>query len=147
FSWVQGSPSSGQVVGQLEAGSQVSVLSTRPLPHTGTQSVSFIPLQPGGQQRSPAVQAVMAACEQVRVQSLMRPAVVSMVHESPSSHVERQAPALPAVMPRSQISPMSTTPLPQTAGQSGSLSWLQPVGQQPSPMAQAVMGEDSQRAE
>src|SRR5690348_12318623 len=59
FSAVQGSPSSAQVVGQLLGGSQVSDISTRPLGQTGTQSESVAPVQPVGQQRSPAAQAVM----------------------------------------------------------------------------------------
>jgi hypothetical protein len=47
---VQLSPSSGQLVGQLEDGSQLSPLSTRPLPHLGTQSESVCPVQLDGQQ-------------------------------------------------------------------------------------------------
>src|SRR4051794_7717412 len=49
-------------------------------------------------------------------------------------------------MDLSQASPVSTTPFPQTAGQSRSLSWLQPAGQQLSPLVQRVMGVASQRA-
>jgi hypothetical protein len=38
----------------------------------------------------------------------------------------------------SQVSPLSTTPLPHLAGQSLSLLWLQLEGQQPSPDTQLV---------
>ena len=45
----------------------------------------------------------------------------------------------PDTIPVSQVSPDSTTPLPQTAVQSVSLVALQPEGQQPSPEVQVVM--------
>src|SRR5262245_28000164 len=43
-------------------------------------------------------------------------------------------------MPVSQVSPASTMPLPQTAGQSPSLLLLQAGGQQPSPLRHMVTG-------
>src|SRR5262245_35138016 len=43
-------------------------------------------------------------------------------------------------MPVSQVSPASTAPLPQTAGQSPSLLLVQPGGQQPSPLRHMVTG-------
>jgi hypothetical protein len=49
-----------------------------------------------------------------------------------SSHVAGQFP--------SQVSPASTTPLPQTGAQSVSFVALQPGAQQPSPPAHAVIG-------
>jgi hypothetical protein len=56
----------------------------------------------------------------------------SFVHEFPSlAHVVRQFP--------SHVSPASTTPLPHTAMQFGSLIMLQPLGQQESPATQAVI--------
>src|SRR5262249_54050632 len=83
---------------------------------------------------------------QARVQSSTRPEVVSAVQGLPSSHTAGHAPGLPAVMPLSHDSPVSTTALPHTTGQSESLLWLQPGGQQLSPPAQAVIGSLSQRA-
>jgi hypothetical protein len=40
---------------------------------------------------------------------------------------------------KSQVSPFSTTPLPQVGEQSESLLALHPAGQQPSPATQVVM--------
>jgi hypothetical protein len=50
---VQGSPSSGQEVGQLLGGSQVSPAWMWSSPHCGLQSLSLFLLQPSGQQPSP----------------------------------------------------------------------------------------------
>jgi hypothetical protein len=44
-----------------------------------------------------------------------------------------QAPAAPAGIAVSQVSPASMVPLPQVAEQSGSSAFFAPVGQQPSP--------------
>jgi hypothetical protein len=51
---------SSQLVGHVSGGSQVSPLSTTPLPHLAAQSVSVLGSQAAGQQPSPDVQAVMA---------------------------------------------------------------------------------------
>jgi hypothetical protein len=64
----------------------------------------------------------------------------STVHASWSSHVAAQAPGLPAVMRRSQVSPMLMTPSPQMTWQSESVAAVHPAGQQLSAGAQLVMG-------
>ncbi len=46
-------PTCGHDAGHEVSGSQVSPLSTAPLPHAGVQSVSLLALQPLGQQPSP----------------------------------------------------------------------------------------------
>lgn len=120
-STVQASPSSGQVVGQVEGGSHVSPPSTTPFPHTGAQSESVWPLHPRGQHLSPAAHAVMGAYEQRRVQSSTRPETVTAVQGAVCSQVAEQAPGFPAVIPLSHDSPFSTAPFPQMAGQSLSL--------------------------
>ena len=51
----------------------------------------------------------------------------------PSSQLVGQLPALSGGMPTSHASPDSTTPLPQTLGQSMSTALVAPAGQQPSP--------------
>src|ERR1700690_1497114 len=55
-------------------------------------------------------------------------------HESSfvQSEVPGQAPAAPAAMPVSQVSPGSTFPSPQVGEQSESVAWVAPAGQQPS---------------
>ena len=68
----------------------------------------------------------------------MEPVSVSVVQALPSSQLVGQAP-VPDKIPLSQVSPDSTTPLPQTGVQSVSLVALQPEGQQPSPEVQVVM--------
>jgi hypothetical protein len=59
------------------------------------------------------------------------PAAISLVHTLPSSQAVGQLP--------SHFSPLSTTPLPQTGLQSLSLVAFAPGGQQPSPLAAAVI--------
>lgn len=54
------------------------------------------------------------------------PVLVSMVHALPSLQSAGQLP--------SQVSPLSTVPLPHVAEQSLSLLLVQPAGQQPSPV-------------
>ncbi len=97
---VQGSPSSGQVVGQLDGGSQVSPASTFPSPQDGAQSVSFDAEQPAGQQPSLFRQVTIGMCVQLREQSLAEPLAMSVVQALPSSQVLAQAPGNPAVMAR-----------------------------------------------
>jgi hypothetical protein len=87
-------------------------------------------LHPGAQQPSAPEQAVIAVKVQARPQPV--PISVSDVQTSESSHAVGQIP--------SQTSPDSTTPLPQTGMQLGSLLALHPGAQQPSPPAHAVIG-------
>ena len=61
------------------------------------------------------------------------PVIWSMVQELLSLQVVGQEVA------GSQVSPFSTTPLPQLGEQSESVLAVQPAGQQPSPATQAVM--------
>jgi hypothetical protein len=87
-STVQGSPSSGQVVGQVVRGSHVSPMLTWPSPQTGwPQSLSFAGRHPVGQQPSSSRQATIARCVQVRVQLWIEPLAISVVQASPSSQV------------------------------------------------------------
>jgi hypothetical protein len=102
------------------------------------QSESLLLLQPAGQQPSPEVQFVILAWVHAAVQVAAEPVSESTVQAFPSSQLVAHAPA-PEAIPLSQVSPDSTTPLPQTALQSESLLLLQPAGQQPSPEVQFVM--------
>jgi hypothetical protein len=123
---VHGLPSSAQLVGQDDTGSQVSPNSTTPLSHTGAQSLSVLALHPAGQQLSPLIQAVIGVW-QTAVQFAALPSSVSSVHASPSSVqlVGQDAGG-------SQVSPYSTAPLPQVTQQLMSLLALQLAGQHPS---------------
>jgi len=60
------------------------------------------------------------------------PVTKSAVHDLPSSQFVGQLPGLSGAMPRSHASPSSRTPLPQKTGQSVSVAFVAPVGQQPS---------------
>jgi hypothetical protein len=140
WSRVHASPSSGQVVGQLAGGSQVSPMPTRPSRQLGAQSVSFSGVQPVGQQPSRAWHAVMRAWAQVRVQVSTDPIATSTVHASWSSHVAGHAPGFPEVIRRSQVSLALMTPSPQMTWQSESVAAVHPGGQQLSAEAQPVMG-------
>jgi len=119
-------------VGQLLAiaVSQVSPLSTTPLPHTAAQSLSLLRLQapdpPPGQQPSPPVHAVIAVCVHPTLQLASAPVRVSVVHELLSLQLmaEQTTPAGAT----SQLSPASMRPLPQP-GQSTSRVGPHPVGQ------------------
>ncbi|MBC8131492.1 MAG: hypothetical protein H7X95_00815 [Deltaproteobacteria bacterium] len=137
---MQESPSLGQVVGQVDAGSHVSLACTWPSPQEGAQSLSVWPSHPVGQQRSPPPQAVIGTCEHARVQLSALPRVKSWVHGSASAQEAEQAPGCPAVMPRSQVSVSSTMPFPQRGAQSLSLTALQLGPQQRSPFTQEVTG-------
>ena len=86
------SPSSGQVAGQLDGGSQVSPAPTRPSPQVVAQSASAAALQPGGQQPSPLTQAVIGSWAQAREQPSIVPDAKSAVQASPSSQLAAQAP-------------------------------------------------------
>ena len=127
-------------------GLQVSPAPMRPSVQRGAQSPSLAPEHPGGQQPSPAMQAVTGWWTQVRVQPSAEPEATSTVQALASSQVLRQAPWWPAVIARSQFSPSSTTPLPQISWQSLSLAVEQPGGQQPSPPAHPVIGIATQAA-
>jgi hypothetical protein len=107
-STVQAFPSS-QVVGQLEDGSQVSPASTLPLPQLAEQSPSVVLSQPAGQQPSPLLQAVMGLWLHVTLQVAALPVSASTVQEFPSSQAVGQ------LKGGSQVSPVSTVLLPQTA--------------------------------
>jgi len=141
---VQGSPSSGQVVGQVAGGSQVSPAPMWPSPQVGSQSLSVAAVQPAGQQPSLSRQATTAKCVHPRVQSWIEPLAMSVVQASASSQVRAQAPGMPAVIARSHCSLASTTPSPHMTKQSVSVAAVQPAGQQWSPSAQAVIGVATQ---
>jgi hypothetical protein len=104
------------------------------------QSASLPGVQSGGQHPSPVAQAVMPAKVQRAVQADAEPDRVSRVQAMPSSQDVGQ------VAGGSQVSPGSSAPLPQVAGQSVSASWSHPDGQHPSPAWQATTGVASQRA-
>ena len=112
--------------------SQDSPASTTPSPQNPLQSVSTSCVQPIGQQPSPDSQIAMSWFVHSALQFSAQPTNASLVHTLPSSQVSGHSP--------SQISPTSTTPLPQDAEQSLSLSDVQPSAQQPSRPAQVVMG-------
>jgi hypothetical protein len=134
LSMVQALPSlHAAAVGQDDAGSQVSPGSTTLLPQVELQSRSLLALQPGAQQPSPLRHWVMAWYPHAAVQLAALPVRVSMVHELPSLQLRGQEPG------GSQVSPGSTTLLPQLALQSLSVRALQPGAQQPSPLTHWVM--------
>jgi len=119
--------------GVAGATSQVSPLSTAPLPHTAAQSLSLFRLQapepPPGQQPSPPVHAVMGVFVQATLQLAFDPVRASAVQALPSLHV--MAEQTTAAGATSQVSPVSMRPLPQP-GQSTSIVGPHPVGQNPS---------------
>jgi hypothetical protein len=124
--------------GVAGATSQVSPLSTAPLPHTAAQSLSLFRLQvpdpPPGQQPSPAMHAVIGVFVQATLQLAFDPVRTSAVQALPSLHViPEQTIAAGAT---SQVSPLSMRPLPQP-GQSTSIVGPHPVGQNPSAGPQA----------
>jgi hypothetical protein len=122
-------PSFAHVVRQFP--SHVSPASTTLLPHTGMQLPSLFALQPDGQHESAPMHIVIGVNVHVTLHCPGVPVRVSVVHELPSEHVVGQLP--------SQISPVSTTPLPHIGEQSLSLFALQPGAQQPSPPVHVVI--------
>jgi hypothetical protein len=131
-SMVQPLPSSHvAAVGQLP--SQVSPGSTTMFPQLAEQNGSLFRLQPAGQQLSPPVHWVIAWCVQAALQLAALPVSMSMLQPLPSSHI-----AAVGQLP-SQVSPGSTTRLPQLGEQVSSLLRLHPGGQQPSPFVHWVM--------
>ena len=144
-SLVQASLSSQSArVGHLPApeeipGSQVSPLSSRPLPHPTGQSRSVSEVAPAGQQPSFISRlAVITVLEHLTRQEL--PSSVSLVQEFLSSQSSSvgHLPAPRAILV-SQFSPASSTPLPHTTGQSRSVRELAPEGQQPSLVARLAV--------
>jgi hypothetical protein len=129
-------PRAGQLVGQLP--SQISPVSTIPLPQRGVQSGSEVALQELGQQASSATHAVWTAPSTQCASQVDAAPCSDRSWQPTGSHFDGQLP--------SQISPGSTTPLPQTAPQSESRTLLHPLGQQASPLAQEVVGADGTQA-
>jgi hypothetical protein len=116
----------GQVVGQLERGSQVSMPSFTPLSHLMPQSRSLVELQPLGQHPSSCTQVVwLPASTQVALQVAAEP--WSMNFEQP--RLGQDVGQVPA---GSHSSPDSITLLPHLGAQSESLVALQLDGQHPS---------------
>ena len=106
-------------------------------PHGG-QSLSVAEVHPSGQQPSSAIHAVMEVWVQATLQLALLPVIPSVVQALPSSQLVGQAPG-PDAIPLSQVSPDSTTPLPQLGEQSESVFALHPAGQQPSSATHVVM--------
>jgi hypothetical protein len=118
--------------------SQVSGAVMTRSPQRAAQSVSVAIVAPVGQQPSAAAGVVIGLNMQAAVQVPMF-ASVSRVQTMPSLQLVGQAPA-PLAIDVSQVSPLDTTPSPHRAGQSLSVPMLAPIGQQPSPLAGAVIG-------
>jgi hypothetical protein len=128
---VQGSWSS-HVVGHEDGGSQVSPGSTTPSPQVAEQSGSVPESQPDGQHPSPPSHVSMTSCVHRAVQAAALPVSTSSVQGSGSPHSVGQLEG------GSQVSPGSTTPLPQASPQSESEDSSHPGGQHPSPPTQSV---------
>ena len=124
-------PIGGQLVGQLEGGSQFSPVSIAPLPQLGWQSLSLVALQPEGQQLSPPWHSVWVPLATHWAWQV--PALTSLRRLQPTAGHD-----VGQLLSGSQVSPASTVLLPQVAAQSLSLATLQPGGQQLSPEAQVV---------
>jgi hypothetical protein len=123
-------PIAGHAVGQSPSHS--SVPSLTPFPHRGAQSLSVVALHPGrGQQRSLFTHAV--CCPVTAQRAAQVPGLCRVLRSHPfCGHDDGHCDA------GSHSSPVSTLPLPQTAGQSTSrfaALVLQPGGQQPSLVA------------
>src|SRR5438105_2225096 len=96
--------------------SQDSPGSQAPLPQTGAQSTSVLALQPEGQHPSELkLHCVMSLCTQDEVQVLGFPITKSLVQAMPSLQLAFDCGQLAG---GSQVSPSSTTPLPQLGWQS-----------------------------
>jgi hypothetical protein len=115
--------------------SQASPGSTIALPHTAAQSESAFALVFCQQQPSPLIAEPIATCVHVTLQFMSLPLRTSSVHGSSS----RQSCGHGVLLDGSHVSPaaLSTTASPHRAEQSLSVSGVQPLGQQPSPPAQA----------
>jgi hypothetical protein len=117
----------------IDGGSQVSPVSIVPLPQVDEQLLSEAEVHPDGQQPSPLMHDVMGVWPHDRLQFAALPVDESIVHEFMSSQVGGQ------VAGGSQVSPGSSTPLPQLAEQLLSVIAVQPPGQQPSPLMHDVI--------
>ena len=118
---VQASPSS-QVVTQAPSaplgipGSQASpaAVSRTPLPHAVGQSMSLSLVAPGGQQLSGALPDGAIGAQLHTAEQVPSEIGVPMAHVTMrQSAVVGQAPSVPDRIAVSQVSPGSTTPLPQ----------------------------------
>ena len=131
----------GHAVGHDVAGARVSHVShgvsTTPLPQVAAQSASRAALAPGGQQPSPLRKAVVGTKAQ-RALHVPASSNRSSVQGCASVQLFGHAPA-PLVIPVSQVSPGSTLPSPQVAEQSGSVTFVHPVGQQPSDVVEQAL--------
>lgn len=136
LSFVQGSLSS-QLVGQgvLLLGSHFSPSLSVPSPQLALQSLSMLGFALGGQQPSPSVVVVIGVCVHVAVHCAAFPSILSAVHALPSSQLVGHG----VLLLGSHFSPASSTPLPHALGQSLSVVFEQPDGQQPSPLLQSVI--------
>ena len=110
--------------------SHCSPCSTTPLRQTGGQSLSLLLLAPtpAGQQPSLCAGIVIAGNVHAAVHVPMLASTLR-VQAMPSSHAVGQRPA-PTRIAVSQVSPGSTTPLPQPTMQSLSVKGVAPAGQQ-----------------
>lgn len=137
---VHESPSSQD--GQLP--SHFSPGSTTELPQTAAQSTSVFAVQLDGQQPSEivALQAVIAVLTHCALQVDADPVTRSLVQAFESSQSSGPT-GQPAADCGSHFSNGSTAPSPHVAEQSSSWAEVQPSGQQPSPLVQAVMAANS----
>jgi hypothetical protein len=111
----------------------------------GPQSESRDIVHPEGQHPSPFAQVVMGV--EVHIAAQVPPPVSEARAQAlMGEQVVGHAPVMPAAMPVSQSSPVSTTPLPQRTAQSLSLVELHVEGQHPSALMHPVMGVVSQTA-
>jgi hypothetical protein len=123
--------------------SQVSGGSTTPLPHRATQSESLPALQPGAQHPSPLTHPMTGW----RVHRASQSVVVVRFHVAQISGGGHPAEHEAGVLAVSHVSHgVSTTPLPQVAGQSVSTPAWAPGGQHPSPFRMVVVITKTHRA-
>ncbi len=141
MSRVQGSSSTHVVRQALPGGSQVSGGVQMPSPQREAQSESVDTLQVvvDGQQESPLMHCVILMGGQARLQVAALPVLMWVVQGSESVQLGQ------GTSGGSQVSPGSRRPLPQPAQ---SLSFIavqpRPLGQQPSPDVQLVIGDSTQ---
>src|SRR5262245_43889528 len=96
----------GQTWPPSAPGSQLSPISTTPLPQTGEQLLSLFALHPVGQQLSLLTQPVIMPPSGALMQRAWHPVPVSTRRTQPMfGHTVGQAPAPPSPMPVSQSSP------------------------------------------
>ena len=97
------------------------------------QSESLKQVQPGAQQPSLSRHETMGVLRHTTLHVWALPVMTSLVHACPSLQLCRQ------VAGGSQVSRPSSTPLPQVTGQSPSVLALQAGGQQPSLLTQVTI--------